>query len=187
MNKKPANKRKSSNDEIKAFRRLNSCCTDLEEKLLREITKLNKTLLERVKSKNSFLYDFCIEIYLKFHLSDKAHHLMDDSDNSVGSVHVWGNFYYPYHKNGQWRYLDDSRDWNPLSSCAKYPFNNEKHCYLLAQLLLAMKPEDIPKILKIRSIFVEIRVSHQHVSCLSGKEPKSVKVHWPDITIDDYV
>ena len=171
-------------ERLKAFRKLNKLCSELEVEIRKQVVTINKNLLGRVRGGDKFLHDYCIEVACGIFLSESDRDWRKESDNCLAAFRFHANFYHPYNRDSYWQKLGDKKDHPPRVDWWAYPFNEEKHCYIWSRF---MEFWPLIKMDSVGRITADILVTHEHVLGVKNKRLKSEKVKWPEIILKDFL
>jgi hypothetical protein len=178
---------KPTTTDTLAFRKLNKVCVDLEAKIKHEVLDINKSLLNRVKGNDCFLTDFCVQVEVRFLLSETHHLWKIDQHNTIGSVRFFGNVFPPYMDSSDLNQLASGKDYNEFKNQKWYPLSKEHHCFIIFKLMRELGTATIDQVFHTGTVAIDITVRHQHVKELKGKPFVSERKKWPDFKIDGQV
>ena len=154
---------KLSQSDICELQTINQKLKALQDKLLSEAIKLDKALHVRVQDKNDVLNDYEIELHLSFVLKDSHEDFKEDSDNFISHISEYAKGISQSAEKYPWRWNDNH---NEFRGWVEHPMKDEYHCWWF-HCLHDHSHLEFSDILKIGSIWSDIKVYYQYIDSLS--------------------
>lgn len=154
---------KLSQSDICELQTINQKLKVLQDKLLSEAINLDKALHVRVQDKNDVLDDYEIELHLSFILKENHEAFKEDSDNFITHVCEYAKGISQSVSQYPWRWSDNH---NEFRGWVEHPMKDEYHCWWF-HCLYDHNHLEFSDILKIGSIWSDIKVYYQYIDALS--------------------